>query len=202
MATGGKVAARVSGGIRVGSRRRVVRGESASDRRGAGVRPHGGRVRPAAKFAFFTPEQAVEVEAMAAEIIPTDETPGAREAHVVAFIDRALVTFERDRQEDYRKGLDELAAPAKKLVSEREPVLGAVRRREDQAAHVDREDAVLRARARAHDHGLLRGPRARRQSRQSRLGARRLGRCARARARRSVTTTRYRRARLNPGERQ
>jgi hypothetical protein len=40
-------------------------------------------------FAFFTPEQAAEVEALTAEIIPSDDTPGAREAHVVAFIDRA-----------------------------------------------------------------------------------------------------------------
>ncbi|MSR19869.1 MAG: gluconate 2-dehydrogenase subunit 3 family protein [Gemmatimonadetes bacterium] len=62
------------------------------------------------QFAFFTPEQAVEVEAMAAQIIPTDETPGAREARVVHFIDRALVTFERDRQEDYTQGLADLEA--------------------------------------------------------------------------------------------
>jgi hypothetical protein len=68
------------------------------------------------QFAFFTPEQAAEVEALTAEIIPSDDTPGAREAHVVAFIDRALVTFERSAQEDYRKGLDELAAATKKLV--------------------------------------------------------------------------------------
>jgi hypothetical protein len=67
------------------------------------------------QFAFFTPEQAAEVEALTAEIIPSDGTPGAREAHVVAFIDRALVTFERSAQEDYRKGLDELAAATKKL---------------------------------------------------------------------------------------
>jgi gluconate 2-dehydrogenase gamma chain len=62
------------------------------------------------RFAFFTPEQAVEVEAMAAQIIPTDETPGAREARVIHFIDRALVTFERARQEDYTRGLAELEA--------------------------------------------------------------------------------------------
>ena len=42
----------------------------------------------AEKSVFFTPEQALEVEEMAAQIIPTDETPGAREARVVAFIDR------------------------------------------------------------------------------------------------------------------
>ena len=63
-----------------------------------------------ARFAFFTPEQAVEVEEIAAQIIPTDETPGAREARVVSFIDRVLVTFERERQADYTQGLKDLAA--------------------------------------------------------------------------------------------
>ena len=66
------------------------------------------------QFAFFTPEQAVEVEAMAAQIIPTDETPGAREARVVHFIDRALVTFERWRQEEYTSGLAELEAETRR----------------------------------------------------------------------------------------
>jgi gluconate 2-dehydrogenase gamma chain len=70
----------------------------------------------ATALAFFTPDEAMQVEALAAAIIPTDETPGAREAHVVAFIDRALVTFERDRQADYRTGLAELAAATAKLV--------------------------------------------------------------------------------------
>ncbi len=65
-------------------------------------------------FAFFTAEQAVEVEEMAAQIIPTDHTPGAREARVVSFIDRALVTFERDRQADYTRGLAELETLAKR----------------------------------------------------------------------------------------
>lgn len=63
-----------------------------------------------ARFAFFTPEQAVEVEEMAAQIIPTDDTPGAREARVISFVDRALVTFDRDRQPAYTQGLEELAA--------------------------------------------------------------------------------------------
>lgn len=65
-----------------------------------------------AGYAFFTPEQAVELDAMTAQIIPTDHTPGAREARVVNFIDRALTTFERDRQEDYTRGLHDLALRA------------------------------------------------------------------------------------------
>jgi gluconate 2-dehydrogenase gamma chain len=66
-------------------------------------------------FAFFTPEQAVEVDAMTAQIIPTDDTPGAREARVVSFIDRALVTFDSDRQGDYTQGLGDLLAETKRL---------------------------------------------------------------------------------------
>jgi gluconate 2-dehydrogenase gamma chain len=59
-------------------------------------------------FQFFDAQQAVEVEAMAAQIIPTDDTAGAREAHVTYFIDNALATFERDKQPLYRQGLLEL----------------------------------------------------------------------------------------------
>ena len=70
--------------------------------------------RPAA-FAFFTAAQAAELDAMAAQIIPTDSTPGAREARVVHFIDRALTTFEKGRQDDYRTGLDQLAAQTKQM---------------------------------------------------------------------------------------
>ena len=65
---------------------------------------------PPAKFEFFTPEEAVEIEAITARIIPTDETPGAREAGIVYFIDRGLVTFGTEYQRTYRAGLPELHA--------------------------------------------------------------------------------------------
>jgi hypothetical protein len=67
------------------------------------------------KFAFLTPEQGAEVEAMTAQIIPTDSTPGAREARVVQFIDRALVTFEKGRQSAYTQGLKDLQTKTKDL---------------------------------------------------------------------------------------
>ncbi len=57
---------------------------------------------------FFTPEQSVEVEAIAAQIIPTDDTPGAREARVVYFIDRALATFATDERAAFVTGLNQL----------------------------------------------------------------------------------------------
>lgn len=69
----------------------------------------------AAKFEFFSPEQAAEVESVAAQIIPTDDTPGAREAGAVYFIDRALTTFDRERQAVYMQGLGELEAKTREL---------------------------------------------------------------------------------------
>ena len=62
------------------------------------------------KFQFFTPEEATEIDAIAARVIPTTDTPGAREAGVVYFIDRALVTFARGDQKTVREGLPELQA--------------------------------------------------------------------------------------------
>jgi gluconate 2-dehydrogenase gamma chain len=60
------------------------------------------------KFEVFTPEQAAEVEAIAARIIPSDDTPGAREAGVVYFIDRALASFASDSRTLYQDGLADL----------------------------------------------------------------------------------------------
>jgi len=62
------------------------------------------------KLEFFTPEQATEIDAISARIIPTDELPGAHEAGVLYFIDRGLATFSADDQETYREGLPELQA--------------------------------------------------------------------------------------------
>jgi gluconate 2-dehydrogenase gamma chain len=58
---------------------------------------------------FFTREQAAEVEAFASRIIPTDDTPGAREAGVVYFIDRGLTTWAKDQQPMFTAGLAKLA---------------------------------------------------------------------------------------------
>jgi gluconate 2-dehydrogenase gamma chain len=80
----------------------------------AQARQAAGGASPAA-FEFFAPGQATEIETMAAQIIPTDDTPGAREARVIYFIDRALSTFDRDQQELYVQGLKDLAAKTHEL---------------------------------------------------------------------------------------
>ncbi len=60
------------------------------------------------QFAFFTPAQGADVEAMAAQIFPTTDTPGAKEAQAIVFIDTALVTFAKAQQEAVTAGLSDL----------------------------------------------------------------------------------------------
>jgi hypothetical protein len=84
------------------------------------------------KFQFFTPEEAVEIDAIAARIIPSDETPGAREAGVVYFIDRALTTFAVDDQKPYREGLPALQARVSELFPALEKFSAATPQQQDQ----------------------------------------------------------------------
>lgn len=59
---------------------------------------------------YLGAEEARAVEAIAERLIPGDELgPGARDAGVATYIDRALAGFSRDLQLVYRLGLRELA---------------------------------------------------------------------------------------------
>ncbi len=90
----------------------------------------------APRFEFFTQELAAEVDAIAARIIPTDETPGARETGVVYFIDRALATFASDDRGLYIEGMAELQAMAREMF----PGVGKF-----SAATTEQQDEILRS---------------------------------------------------------
>ena len=70
------------------------------------------------KLEYLTAAQAAEVEAIAAAIIPTTDTPGAREAGVVYFIDRALHTFATDQQKPFAEALTAVDAKRKQMFPE------------------------------------------------------------------------------------
>ena len=55
--------------------------------------------------AFLSQAELADVDAIAAQIIPGDSTPGAREAGVALFIDRALATFFGRLAPDFRSQL-------------------------------------------------------------------------------------------------
>jgi hypothetical protein len=59
----------------------------------------------APRFEVLTPEEAADIEAFSAQIIPTDDLPGAREARVVVFADRSLATWAADQLGPLRQGL-------------------------------------------------------------------------------------------------
>ena len=61
---------------------------------------------------MLTPAEAATLEAIAAQIFPTDETPGAREAGVIHFIDRAFETFAAPQLDLVRAGLRDVEARA------------------------------------------------------------------------------------------
>lgn len=62
----------------------------------------------------FTPDQAADVEAIAATLIPTDDTPGAREAHVINFIDHSFANWAKPQLPAFLDGLKELNAETAK----------------------------------------------------------------------------------------
>lgn len=61
-------------------------------------------------FQALSAEDAADIEAIAARIIPTTDTPGATEAGVVHFFDSALAGEMRDRRDELLAGLAELNA--------------------------------------------------------------------------------------------
>jgi len=72
---------------------------------------HAARVRAgrgAQAWEFFTVDQAADVDAISAQILPTDDLPGAREAGVAQFLDHSLSTWAQGQRDDFTSGLDDL----------------------------------------------------------------------------------------------
>jgi hypothetical protein len=60
---------------------------------------------PQQPWQFFSAEQARLFDAFSAQIVPSDGTPGAREARVVRFADHSLATFLKDARPQITKAL-------------------------------------------------------------------------------------------------
>ncbi len=66
-------------------------------------------------FQTLDPATAAEIDALTSQIVPSADGPGAHEAGVVYFIDRALFTFDKDLRESYRIGMAEVQQKRKEL---------------------------------------------------------------------------------------
>lgn len=79
----------------------------------------GARAAAAAKakapYKVLTADQAAELDAATSRIVPSDSTPGAREANVVRFIDESLAGFAKEQKDDVNK----LVAELRRLAAEK-----------------------------------------------------------------------------------
>ena len=69
----------------------------------------------AVAFEYLDAGAASVLSALAAEIIPSDDGPGATEAGAVYFIDRALATFDAEKRDQYKEGLRQIQGLCSKL---------------------------------------------------------------------------------------
>jgi hypothetical protein len=69
----------------------------------------------ARRFETLSAADAADIEAAAAQIIPTDATPGAKEARVIYFIDKALSTFAKDQKTTMELAAENLRERAAKV---------------------------------------------------------------------------------------
>jgi hypothetical protein len=67
-----------------------------------------GSLRAAESPQFFSPEDFATLQAFTEILIPTDETPGAREAKCAHFIDFVLQSSDETRQTEWRKAIETL----------------------------------------------------------------------------------------------
>lgn len=99
-------------------------------------------------YRFFTPQQAADFDAFSAQIIPSDDTPGAREANVVHFTDFVLSTIDSDQQapvHDAFKALHEQVAKTVPSATSFAALTSA------------QQIAVMKAMEKTPEFGLLRG---------------------------------------------
>jgi gluconate 2-dehydrogenase gamma chain len=86
----------------------------------------------AVEFEFFDPRGAAEIAAIAAQILPSDDGPGAKEAGVIYFIDRALTSFDKDKQDVYHKGLREVESVRQRMFPSAESIASLSREQQIQ----------------------------------------------------------------------
>ncbi len=126
------------------------------------------------RFEVLDAAMAGEVEALTAQIIPSGDGPGAREAGVVYFIDRALATFEADKREAYQTGMRALQLTRQKLFPASASVATLTAAQQIQLLRSVEKSAFFELPSHAYRVGFRGLSKLRRQSRKIGLGAHRL----------------------------
>lgn len=78
---------------------------------------------------------AAEIDAITSQIIPSTDGPGAHEAGVVYFIDRALSTFDADLHESYRTGMDKVQEKRREMFASSASIAALTNEQQIQLIH-------------------------------------------------------------------
>lgn len=78
--------------------------------------------QPLPPLEVFTPEQAADVDAIASQIIPTDDLPGAHEARVMNFVDHSLNSWAANQRTFMIQGLDAFNASVSQRYGNGQPL--------------------------------------------------------------------------------
>ncbi len=87
----------------LGGARRLVSAQAQAQRPASGTATPGPALAPGCRV--FTVSQARTVEAIAEQIIPADDHPGAKDARVLYYMDRSLAGDLRRFRKNYERGL-------------------------------------------------------------------------------------------------
>ena len=100
-----------------------------------------------ASFTLLAADDAADIDALAARIVPSDEWPGAREAGTVYFIARALASFFAPWRESFMGGLRGFQAAAREAHPASPAFAALTPARQDEFLHtVDRTPFFEQAR--------------------------------------------------------
>jgi gluconate 2-dehydrogenase gamma chain len=86
-------------------------------------------------YQTLDPAVAAEIDAITSQIIPSTDGPGAHEAGVIYFIDRALSTFDADLREAYRTGMAEVQKKRRGLFPDSTSILSLTAEQQIQLIH-------------------------------------------------------------------
>lgn len=111
-----------------------------------------------AAFQTLEPAMAADIDAITSQIVPSTDGPGAHEAGVVYFIDRALSTFDAHLREAYRTGMSEIQQKRREMFPGSAGIAGLTNEQQIQLIHAV-EDTPFFELLRTHTlYGFLGNP--------------------------------------------
>lgn len=95
-------------------------------------------------FQALAPAMAAELDALTSQLIPSTDGPGAHEAGVIYFIDRALSTFDAELLAGYQTGMDKVQKKRKEMFAASASIAALTGEQQIQLIHAMEQDPKTR----------------------------------------------------------